>query len=40
VGTPPKEGKCKKIIIFNGTPEEIVRNKKSHTAQFLRKELS
>jgi excinuclease UvrABC ATPase subunit len=39
VGTPPKEGKCKKIIIYNGTPEVIVKIKKNYTSQFLKKEL-
>jgi hypothetical protein len=24
-GTPPKEGKCKKIIAYKGKPEEIVK---------------
>ena len=26
-------------ILFKGTPEEIIKNKKSYTAQFLKKEL-
>jgi excinuclease ABC subunit A len=32
-------GKCGGEILCKGTPEEIVKNKKSYTAQFLKKEL-
>jgi excinuclease ABC subunit A len=32
-------GKANRIIVVNGTPEEIIKNKKSYTAQFLKKEL-
>jgi len=39
LGTPPTEGKTGRIILTKGTPEEIIKNKKSYTARFLKKEL-
>jgi excinuclease ABC subunit A len=36
----PEGGKGGGEIVAKGTPEEIVKNKKSYTAQFLKKELS
>jgi excinuclease ABC subunit A len=33
-------GKCGGEVVAKGTPEEIIKNKKSYTAQFLKKELS
>jgi len=32
-------GKAERIIVTKGTPEEIIKIKKSYTAQFLKKEL-
>jgi excinuclease ABC subunit A len=32
-------GKADRIIVVKRTPEEIIKNKKSYTAQFLKKEL-
>ena len=40
LGTPPNEGKAEEQLIAKGTPEEIIKIKKSYTAQFLKKELS
>jgi excinuclease ABC subunit A len=39
MGTPPKEGKTNSTNVDKLTPEEIIKNKKSYTAQFLKKEL-
>lgn len=36
----PEGGKKGGSIIFEGKPEEIVKNKKSYTGQFLKKELN
>ena len=36
----PEGGKNGGEIMAIGTPEEIIRNKKSYTAQFLKKELN
>jgi excinuclease ABC subunit A len=36
----PEGGKGGGEVVAKGTPEEIIKNKKSYTAQFLRKELS
>ena len=33
-------GKCGGEVVAKGTPEEIIKNKKSYTAQFLKKELA
>ena len=33
-------GKSGGEVVAKGTPEEIIKNKKSYTAQFLKKELS
>ena len=35
----PEGGKKGGKVIAKGTPEEIIKNKKSHTAHFLKKEL-
>lgn len=35
----PEGGKKGGKVIAKGTPEEIIKNKKSHTARFLKKEL-
>jgi excinuclease ABC subunit A len=35
----PEGGKGGGEVVAKGTPEEIVKNKKSYTAQFLKKEL-
>ena len=35
----PEGGKGGGQLIAKGTPEEVVKNKKSYTAQFLKKEL-
>jgi excinuclease ABC subunit A len=35
----PEGGKGGGQIVAKGTPEEIVKNKKSYTAEFLKKEL-
>ncbi len=35
----PEGGKYGGEILCTGTPEEIIKNKKSHTAQFLKKEI-
>ena len=36
----PEGGKNGGQIIATGTPEEIIKNKESHTAFYLRKELT
>ncbi|NBL65141.1 excinuclease ABC subunit UvrA [Flavobacterium sp. NST-5] len=36
----PEGGKGGGKVVATGTPEEVAKNKKSHTAQFLKKELS
>jgi len=36
----PEGGKGGGNIVAKGTPEQIIKSKKSHTAKFLRKELS
>ena len=36
----PEGGKGGGQLIAKGTPEEVAKNKKSYTAQFLKKELS
>ena len=36
----PEGGKDGGTVVAKGTPEEIIKNKKSYTAQFLRKELA
>ena len=36
----PEGGKCGGEVVANGTPEDVAKNKKSYTAQFLKKELS
>ena len=36
----PEGGKGGGIVVAKGTPEEVAKNKKSYTAQFLKKELS
>jgi excinuclease ABC subunit A len=36
----PEGGKNGGEVVAKGTPEEVVKNKKSHTASFLKKELS
>ena len=33
-------GKCGGNIVAKGTPEQIIKDKKSYTAKFLRKELN
>jgi excinuclease ABC subunit A len=35
----PEGGKGGGQVVAKGTPEEIIKNKKSYTAQFLKKEL-
>jgi excinuclease ABC subunit A len=35
----PEGGKGGGQLVAKGTPEEIIKNKKSYTAQFLKKEL-
>ena len=35
----PEGGKGGGEVIITGTPEEVAKNKKSHTARFLKKEL-
>jgi len=35
----PEGGKGGGQLVAKGTPEEIVKNKKSYTAEFLKKEL-
>jgi excinuclease ABC subunit A len=35
----PEGGKGGGEVVAKGTPEEIIKNKKSYTAQFLKKEL-
>jgi excinuclease ABC subunit A len=35
----PEGGKAGGEIVAKGTPEEITKNKKSYTAEFLKKEL-
>jgi excinuclease ABC subunit A len=35
----PEGGKGGGEVVAKGTPEEIVKNKKSYTSQFLKKEL-
>ena len=35
----PEGGKGGGKVVAKGTPEEIIKNKKSYTAQFLEKEL-
>jgi excinuclease ABC subunit A len=35
----PEGGKGGGEVVVKGTPEEIVKNKKSYTARFLKKEL-
>ena len=35
----PEGGKGGGMVVAKGTPEEVAKNKKSYTAQFLRKEL-
>lgn len=35
----PEGGKGGGVVVAKGTPEEIIKNKKSYTAQFLKKEL-
>ena len=35
----PEGGKGGGQILFTGTPEELIKEKKSHTAPFLKKEL-
>ena len=35
----PEGGKGGGEVVAKGTPEQIVKNKKSYTAQFLKKEL-
>ena len=36
----PEGGKKGGTVLCEGTPEEVVKNKKSYTAKFLRKELN
>ena len=36
----PEGGKGGGMLIANGTPEELIKNKESHTARFLKKELT
>lgn len=36
----PEGGKGGGMVVCSGTPEEVIKNKKSHTALFLKKELS
>jgi excinuclease ABC subunit A len=36
----PEGGKGGGTVVCSGTPEEVIKNKKSHTALFLKKELS
>jgi excinuclease ABC subunit A len=36
----PEGGKGGGEVVAKGTPEEVAKNKKSYTAQFLKKELS
>ena len=35
----PEGGKGGGEVVAQGTPEELIKNKKSYTAQFLKKEL-
>ena len=35
----PEGGKGGGMVVAKGTPEEVAKNKKSYTAQFLKKEL-
>jgi excinuclease ABC subunit A len=35
----PEGGKGGGEVVATGTPEELIKNKKSYTAQFLKKEL-
>jgi excinuclease ABC subunit A len=35
----PEGGKAGGEVVAKGTPEEVAKNKKSYTAQFLKKEL-
>jgi excinuclease UvrABC ATPase subunit len=39
IGHPSNGGKCNMKVNGKGTPEEVAKNKKSYTAQFLKKEL-
>jgi excinuclease ABC subunit A len=36
----PEGGKSGGMLVAKGTPEEVSKNKKSHTARFLKKELA
>ena len=36
----PEGGKGGGMLIANGTPEKLIKNKESHTARFLKKELT